>query len=257
MSKLVSAVGVKRGFMGLGMRVLITAGILAVVIVGYGTIPSPATAHSSSCHTKHACPSDHHTYVWFDENGTGWSCARLGGDGYNPAIDTHIVNYGGYTYYCRPAGVSRPPTPAPSPPPPEPVEPPAEPETQPRKSKPTPLPVYMGSFGYAHLAMPRAARPPRLHPFSADNGAYFYGLRWSGWGEAKARARGKASVNPCMPACAFDRHVRRRGAKAVAYRLRKGDCNGEPARFYTRALMRFPKRYGIKAMTLKLKTGCI
>lgn len=229
----------------------------AVMTVAGSVGTTPAGAHTSGCHTSHSCPSDHHTYVWYDSAGTGWSCARLGGDGYNPAVDTHVVTYGGYTYYCRPAGVSLPPPPpAPVPAPIVPEEPaPVEPE--PVEPEPEPLPVYMGNFGYAYFAMPRASRPLRLHPFSADNGAYFYGLRWSSWGEPKARARGKAAVNPCNPACAFDRHVRRRGAKAVAYRLRKGDCNREPARFYTRALMRFPKTYGIKAMTLKLKTGCI
>jgi len=48
-----------------------------------------------------------------------------------------------------------------------------------------------------------------------------------------------------------------RSYRRLSYRrLRDGTCDGEPARFYTRALMRFPKAYGIAAMTLKLKTGC-
>ena len=114
----------------------------------------------------------------------------------------------------------------------------------------------MGIFGFVRFAAPEQRKPRELHPFSADDGAYFYGLRWRGWGKPKARARGKASVNTCDPYCAAGKYVRRRGAKATAYRLRDGTCDGEPARFYTRALMRFPKAYGIAAMTLKLKTGC-
>jgi hypothetical protein len=65
--------------------------------------------------------------------------------------------------------------------------------------------------------------------------------------------RGKRRLHPY---CAAGKRVRRRGARATAYRLRDGTCDGEPARVYTRALMRFPKAYGIAAMTLKLKTGC-
>lgn len=235
-------------------RTMFVVGMAMVAVLTFGGNAAPTSAHSSGCHASHSCPSDHHTYVWFDANGTGWSCARLGGDGYNPALDTTVISYGGYTYYCRPAGVSLPPPPAEAAP--SPSEPEQPPPAEPEEPKPAPLPVYMGTFGYTRFGAPRQVRPLRLHPFSADNGAYFYGLRWRSWGEPKARAHGKASVNPCDPACAFDRHVRRRGAEAVAYRLRKGDCNGEPARFYTRALMRFPKYYGIKAMTLKLQTGC-
>ncbi len=241
-----------------GVQVMMVASFVAAAAVtlgaGFGT--TPAGAHSSGCHTSYSCPSDHHSYTWYDESGAGWSCARPGSDKYNPAWDTTLITYAGLPYHCHLAGSSPPPPPTPLPTPAVPEDPvPVEPE--PEEPKPAPLPVYMGNFGFAYFAMPSATRPPRLHPFSADNGAYFYGLRWSDWGEPKARARGKATVNTCDPYCAAGKYVRRRGAKAVAYRLQKGDCNGEPARFYTRALMRFPKAYGIKAMTLKLKTGCI
>jgi hypothetical protein len=239
-----------RGFMALRVQAagVLTAATIALVIAG-GVNASPAAAHSHPCHTQHTCPSDHHTYVWFDSNGTGWSCARLGGDGYNPALDTTVINYGGRTYYCRSAGVSLPPPPPlptlPEPPPVETEEPPVEPKPKP---KPPPPPAYVGTLGYSLFAAPTQDRPLRLHPFSGDNGAYFYGLRWSSWGKGKARARGKASVNTCDPYCAAGKHVRRRGARAVAYRLRKGRCDGEPSRFYTRVLMRFPKTYEIAAM---------
>ncbi len=231
------------------------AGVLAavtIVLVAAGVSASQAMAHSSGCHTSYSCPSDHHSYTWYDSAGTGWSCARPGSETYNAAWDTTPITYAGLPYYCHLAGSSPPPPPAlPEPPSVVPVEP--QPEPKPKAPRP---PAYVGTFGYALFAAPTQDRPLRLHPFSGDNGAYFYGLRWSGWGNGKARVRGKASVNTCDPYCAAGKYVRRRGARAVAYRLRSGRCDGEPARFYTRVLMRFPKAYGIDAMTLKLKTRC-
>lgn len=231
------------------------AGVLAAVAIAFAVCgASPAMAHTSGCHASYSCPSDHHSYTWYDSAGTGWSCARPGSDTYNPAWDTTLITYAGLPYYCHLTG-SSPPPPPPTLPEPPPVEP-EEPATSPEPAPEPPRPAYVGTFGYALFAAPRQDRPPRLHPFSGDDGAYFYSLRWTRWGKAKARARGKASVNTCDPYCAAGKYVRRRGARAVAYRLRKGRCDGEPARFYTRVLMRFPKAYGIAAMTLKLKTRC-
>ncbi len=79
---------------------------------------SHATAHRSGCHAAHSCPSDHHTYVWYDSSGEGWSCAEPGAPEYDPAKDTKTISYGGLTYYCRAA--SSPPgstNPAPTDPP--------------------------------------------------------------------------------------------------------------------------------------------
>ncbi len=73
--------------------------------------------------------------------------------------------------------------------------------------------------------------------------AYLYGLSWRRWGEARAYGRGNAAANNCEPSCAGGRYLFRRGARVTLYRLRNGDCNGEPVRFYTRALLRFPARF--------------
>lgn len=69
-----------------------------------------ALGHSSGCHSAHSCPSDHHTYAWFDAGGQGWDCAASGAPEYDPALDTTTITYGGYTYYCRAAGSTPPPT---------------------------------------------------------------------------------------------------------------------------------------------------
>jgi hypothetical protein len=212
-----------------------------------GALAASAAGHSNGCHSAHSCPSDHHSYIWYDANGQGWSCARPGSETYDPATDTTLIYHGGLPYYCYAAGSAPPPEPAP----PE-DEPPAETETE----KPDPLPVYVGTFGFARFGMPTQVESRKLHPFSGDDNAYFYGLRWRSWGKPKARARGKAAVNNCRPSCAGGKFIRRRGARAIAYRLRKGDCHGEPARFYTRTRMRFPKRYGIASMVLKLGRAC-
>jgi hypothetical protein len=77
--------------------------------LGASLLASGALAHQSGCHSQHSCPSDHHTYVWYDGNGQGWSCAKPGAPEYDPALDTTTIVYAGLTYYCRAAG-SLPPT---------------------------------------------------------------------------------------------------------------------------------------------------
>lgn len=233
------------------MLVLVAA--IAGTMLMAGVTAGTATAHSSGCHSSYSCPSDHHSYTWYDSAGTGWSCARPGSDKFNPSWDTTLITYAGLPYYCHLAGSSPPPPPVYEPPVYEEPEEELEPEPE---VKETPLPVYVGTFGFTAFASPSQLKPGELHPFSGDDNAYFYGVRWRSWGKPKARGRGKAAVNNCKPSCAAGRFVRRRGAKAVLYRLRKGRCDGEAARFYTRASMRFPKRYGISGMTLKLKTRC-
>lgn len=56
----------------------------------------PAAAHRAGCHTKHACPSDHHTYVW-----RGLSCAAPTSPKYDRARDRIVVKHDGRRYYCR------------------------------------------------------------------------------------------------------------------------------------------------------------
>jgi hypothetical protein len=123
---------------------------------------------------------------------------------------------------------------------------------------PAPKPrALVGGFGFAHFGLPSPFKPHQLHPFSADDNAWLYGLRWRRWGDARAYGRGKGAANNCTPACAGGRLIRRRGARATLWRLRDGDCDGRAARFYTRARLRFPRDLGLRPFTVKLKAACV
>jgi len=85
-------------------------GYLAVVAVALaflgfaaaGTVARGAPSHQSGCHTQHTCPSDHHTYVWFDPaTGQGWDCVEPGAREYDPSRDTTTIVWESLTYYCR------------------------------------------------------------------------------------------------------------------------------------------------------------
>jgi hypothetical protein len=96
--------------------------LLAVLAAGIAAAAPSATAHTSGCHSSYSCPSDHHSYVWYDAGGQGWDCVKPGAPEYTSA-DTTAITYDGYTYYCHAAGASSPPptttpTPAPAPTPP-------------------------------------------------------------------------------------------------------------------------------------------
>jgi hypothetical protein len=122
---------------------------------------------------------------------------------------------------------------------------------------PAPPRALVGGFGFAHFGLPSAFKPRQLHPFSADDNAWLYGLRWRRWGDAHAYGRGKGAANNCTPSCAAGRFIRRRGARATLWRLRDGDCNGRDARFYTRARLRFPRGLGLRPFTVKLTAACV
>lgn len=90
-----------------GLRIgflLVLAALGAATAFGLTT----ASAHTDPCHTRHECPSDHHTYVWFDASGQGWDCARPGASELT-AADTTLVTYAGLPYYCHAAGAAPPP----------------------------------------------------------------------------------------------------------------------------------------------------
>jgi hypothetical protein len=86
-------------------------GRLALLIGAALSVAAPvvAGAHRSGCHSHHSCPSDHHTYVWYDSSGQGWSCAEPGAAEYNPRQDTTTIVYAGLTYYCYVVGQPPPP----------------------------------------------------------------------------------------------------------------------------------------------------
>ena len=91
------------------------AALAVVVMAAFGA--SGAFAHQSGCHSAHTCPSDHHTYVWFDAGGQGWDCVEPGAPEYYPGFDTTPISQGGLTWYCHAAGAAPPPPPPPPPPP--------------------------------------------------------------------------------------------------------------------------------------------
>ena len=76
--------------------------VLALALLAAGVALS-GTAHRSGCHAAHSCPSDHHSYVWFDAAGQGWDCAKLGAPEVT-AADTQRIYYDGLAYQCHRAG---------------------------------------------------------------------------------------------------------------------------------------------------------
>lgn len=73
---------------------------LALLAAGVGF---SQTTHRDPCHSAHTCPSDDHSYVWFDAAGQGWDCARLGTSGVR-AADTQRIYAGGLAFQCHRAG---------------------------------------------------------------------------------------------------------------------------------------------------------
>src|SRR5438874_966873 len=80
--------------------VIIGVLVLGLLAAGAGL---SANAHRSPCHTAHSCPSDHHSYVWFDAAGQGWDCAKVGAPEVT-AADTQRIYYAGLAYQCHAAG---------------------------------------------------------------------------------------------------------------------------------------------------------
>jgi hypothetical protein len=82
--------------------------LLAVALLAAGVALS-GTTHRAPCHSVHSCPSDHHSYVWFDTAGQGWDCAKAGAAEVT-AADTQRIYFGGLAYQCRRAGGTQTPT---------------------------------------------------------------------------------------------------------------------------------------------------
>src|SRR3954447_16021439 len=76
--------------------------VLSLALLAAGVALS-GTAHRSPCHSAHSCPSDHHSYVWFDAAGQGWDCAKVGAPEVT-AADTQRIYYAGLAYRCHAAG---------------------------------------------------------------------------------------------------------------------------------------------------------
>ena len=86
--------------MGASVRLLVT--LVAVAAAAFvGVLPvsvGDAPAHPSPCHEERSCPSDDHSYVWYDSRGVGLDCAEAVGSGI--AGESTIV-YGGSRYVCH------------------------------------------------------------------------------------------------------------------------------------------------------------
>jgi hypothetical protein len=76
--------------------------VVSVALLAAGAALS-ASRHRSGCHSAHSCPSDHHTYIWFDAAGQGWDCAEPGAPELT-AADRQTIFYGGLRYLCHRAG---------------------------------------------------------------------------------------------------------------------------------------------------------
>ena len=72
-----------------GVRIILLAIAAAVLFV-----PAGASAHQNPCHTKHSCPSDHHTYRY-----KGLLCTSYKGE--RKASDKIVLKVGGRRYWCH------------------------------------------------------------------------------------------------------------------------------------------------------------
>jgi hypothetical protein len=82
----------------------LAVGALLLASIAVSSTGLSATKHRSYCHTRHTCPSDHHTYKWKDpRTGKRWNCVSRTADEYNSARDEQRIKYDGRTYYCRAA----------------------------------------------------------------------------------------------------------------------------------------------------------
>ena len=81
--------------------------VLSLALLAAGVALS-GTTHRSPCHSAHSCPSDHHSYVWFDAAGQGWDCAKVGASEVSSA-DVQRIYYEGLAYQCHRAGGTQAP----------------------------------------------------------------------------------------------------------------------------------------------------
>ena len=88
-------------------RAAVVTSIVAAALLATG-VGLSATAHRSGCHPAHSCPSDHHSYIWFDAAGQGWDCAKVGAPEVT-AADTQAIFYDGLRYQCHRAGGTKTP----------------------------------------------------------------------------------------------------------------------------------------------------
>lgn len=102
------------------------------------------------------------------------------------------------------------------------------------------LPVYIGRT-YFHNR--DRVEPREFEPYKD---AMLTRLRWKRWRGLRAEGAGTARVNTCEPICAVGRIERHRGAHITLSNPRHGSCKGQPAYFYTKASVTWPRGTGIR-----------
>ena len=177
---------------------------------------------------------------------------------------------------CSSTGTPAPPVPTPTPPPaPTPVpQVPADTDGDglddgidacPQDYAETPdgcpaTPIYLGRLDlgkdfapdrYLPIGAP-ARKPQRLTPYT-HGGDAIVRVRWEGWGDPQADGHGTGRL--VLPG----RGGRKRdykGVRIVLSRVRDGECLDQPALFYTRARIVWPKATHRRALTITLVPGC-
>lgn len=89
------------GIVRLGAAALLVASVALTAAVA-APDAGAGRAHSDPCHTRHLCPSDHHTYAWTASGGKVWDCAKAGARE-AIAADTTAITVDGRSYRCQPA----------------------------------------------------------------------------------------------------------------------------------------------------------
>ena len=82
-----------------------TIASVATLVLVCWLAAAPASGHRSGCHGAHSCPSDHHSYIWYDSAGKAWDCAEPGAPEVSGQDTTRIV-YEGLVYLCHAYGSS-------------------------------------------------------------------------------------------------------------------------------------------------------
>jgi hypothetical protein len=120
-------------------------------------------------------------------------------------------------------------------------------------------PVYVGARpGIPVEAVPLGDRPVRPAVLETRSDALVVGLRWRDWGGPVATGRGMARINSCEPNCASGEVRRHPGVVATLEELRSGACRGRPARFYSRAVVKWPPGLSLPSeQTFELLPRCI
>jgi hypothetical protein len=121
-----------------------------------------------------------------------------------------------------------------------------------------PLPMYLGRLDLGEASSPDrylpigkpAGKPQRLSPYTHGADAVVR-LRWEDWGETRAEAHGTARV-----VLAGGRRREFPGVRVLVSRVLDGQCSNQPAQFYTRVRVLWPKKMHRRQLSVLLAPGC-